>query len=88
MKRRFPLPESLGGGEQELFGIHEVYYTDGKVDGWTKDSMIGYFESVDELMASLKQMLDDVNRSAHDVLDYDAHPLAVIGKPLDEKKDE
>lgn len=72
MKRRFPLPKSLGGGEQELFGVHEVYYADGKVDGWTKDSMFGYFETVAELEACLKQMLSDYERSKHDILDYHA----------------
>lgn len=72
MRRRFPARRK-GQPEQVLYGLHEVYYDEKKrVDGWTKEAMFGYFESVDELMACLKQMRRDAKRSKKDVLDYHA----------------
>jgi hypothetical protein len=59
------------GAGNITYALHETHYDkDGKVDGYTGEPMCGHFESVDELIASLKQMLSDAERSKDDVLDY------------------
>lgn len=72
MRRRFPALRK-GQPEQVLYGLHEVYYDENKkVDGWTKEAMFGYFETVEDLLATLKQMHTDAEKSKADVLDYHA----------------
>lgn len=55
------------------YALHEAYYPQGKTipDGWTENAMCGHYETVDDLIASLKQMLRDAKRSRNDVLDYE-----------------
>jgi hypothetical protein len=77
MKRVFP--PVAGKKQAPVYGLHEVYYIDGKVDGWTTDSMIGYFESPEELKETIAMMLRDAN-TVREVLDYDAKPTKKKGK--------
>ena len=57
----------------EFYGLHEVFYHEyeERSMSWTKNSLIGYFDTVDELIASLELMLKDANRFKDDVLDYE-----------------
>jgi len=49
------------------YDIHEVYYSKKKrkliPDGWTKDPILGGFESMEDLECSLARMLLDVLKS-------------------------
>jgi hypothetical protein len=60
----------------DWYGLHEAFYTDGKPEGWTKDSVIGEFESVEDLVKSLEMMLNDAKRFQDDVLEYTECPPA------------
>lgn len=47
--------------DQVYFGCHEVYYNDnGKETSMTSDSVIGYFDSVEDMIASLELILKDI----------------------------
>ena len=71
MKKKFPSLIHPGSVEY-AYGLHEVYYKDDGVtpEGWTEDSLIGYFENVRELRLTLQQMLTDVSLR-EDVLEFD-----------------
>ncbi|QDT55720.1 hypothetical protein Pan44_37660 [Caulifigura coniformis] len=56
------------------YGLHEAFYTDCQPEGWTKDSVIGEFESVEDLVTSLEKMLNDARRFRGDVLEYTEGP--------------
>lgn len=50
-------------------GVHEVYYDKkGKVDGWTKDSIIGG-QSIEELLLVVETMKKDILKD-QPILDY------------------
>ena len=70
MKRRFP--SILHEGSYEVsYGLYEVFYDDsGNVDGWTEESLIGYFESPKELITAVEMMLNDIIRF-QEILDYE-----------------
>jgi len=58
------------------YAIHECYYDEkGKPDGWTNEPMCGHYDTVDDLIGSLEQMLRDAKRSKNDVLDYEPKKL-------------
>lgn len=62
-------------GQEDTYALHEAYYEkgpDGKVEGWTQDSICGHFESVEELISSLELMLKDAKRTRDDILEYQA----------------
>ncbi len=47
--------------DREFFGVHEIHYNKvGEATGMTCDSVIGYFESVEEMVASLELILNDI----------------------------
>ena len=52
------------------YGLHEVHYIDKKLWGWTEDSMIGAFETPEEMILSLKTMIKDAQLSSDDILNY------------------
>lgn len=53
------------------YGLHEVFYDEnGKPTSCTENSMIGYFESPDELIASVNLMKNDIDKHK-DILDMD-----------------
>lgn len=56
-----------------FYGVHETFYDKNKkVDGYTENPIFGgSFESPEELIASLEQILNDVKKSKNDILDYD-----------------
>lgn len=49
---------------QKWYSVKEVYYTDGKIDGWAQDSMEAGGETVEELIQELELMLKDVKTKA------------------------
>jgi hypothetical protein len=51
-------------------GVHEAYYKNGKVNGWTKDPMI-VGDSVTELFRVLTMIRKDIKLHKDDILDYD-----------------
>ncbi len=58
------------------FALHEVYYDEaGKPAQWTDEPECGHFDSVDELIQAIEQMLRDAKLCAEDILDFDAKPL-------------
>lgn len=61
------------GSVSYTYALHEAYYPDGMTipDGWTENAMCGHYETVDDLLDSLKQMLRDAKRCRNDVLDYE-----------------
>jgi hypothetical protein len=61
-----------GVAKHETFALHETFYADdGKtVEGYTEEPMCGHYESVDDLIKGLEQMLSDVKRSKDDILEY------------------
>ena len=51
MRRQHPTGEAL-------YGIYEVYYDkEGKVEGWTENSMTGEWETLDDLKGDLEYLL-------------------------------
>ena len=56
-------------GQQDYYGLHEVYYKGGKPWLWTTEpEIVG--ETLDELGSVLRMMLNDFEKSKHDVLEY------------------
>lgn len=66
MKRVFI--EQATGEEIEWYGIHEVYYDNGKVSGFTEDATRVSAEGLDELRQTLEWMLAALDKPT---LDYD-----------------
>lgn len=53
----------FNGKMQVWYDIHEVYYAkNGKPNGWTKDPIIGGFDSRQDAILSLSDMLRDIIR--------------------------
>ena len=53
------------------YALHECYYDEeGMTQGWTDAPECGHYDSPDELIAALEQMLNDARRWKEDVLDY------------------
>ena len=50
-------------------GIHEVYYEQGKIDGWTKEPII-VGDNVEELYSILETIRTDIEKSKNDILEY------------------
>jgi len=53
MKHEFP---DAVGGPVTMYGLHEVFYENGTISTFTKESVCGLYESVAELTAALKLM--------------------------------
>ena len=50
-----------------IFALHEVFYDDGKIEGWTERPIdLDGFESVDDLLGTMKMMMKDIEN--HPVL--------------------
>ena len=56
------------------FGMHEVFYKDGKPTGWTKDALFGRFDTVEDLVGTLEYMHNDAIRYKDRILRYDMEP--------------
>lgn len=57
----------------DTFALHEVYYDEaGKPAQWTDEPECGHFDSVEELIEAIEQMLRDAKLCAEDILDFDA----------------
>lgn len=48
--------------KKKIYGLHEVYYGEKGELSWTKNSMIGYFETKKELIETLGMMLKDARK--------------------------
>ena len=64
-KDRLPTEMSIALGQKFgiWYGLHEVYYKDGKPHGWTEDSVIGGFEMKSEMIKDLELMLRDAKKN-------------------------
>ena len=56
------------------FGLHEVFYEEDKPAGWTEYSLVGQFETVEDLVETLEQMHSDAIRYKDRILRYDMKP--------------
>lgn len=56
--------------EGDSLGVHEAYYEDGKVIGYTKDPVI-VGDSIEDLKEVLAMISRDIERCKDDILDYD-----------------
>jgi hypothetical protein len=53
--------QTSNGKEYVSYGVHEVYYgKDGKESSMTTDSMVGYYDSVEDMIESLELILKDI----------------------------
>lgn len=70
----------------ESYAIHECFYDDsGRTLGWTETPETGHYDSVEDLIEGLKQILRDVEKSKDDVLDYNSKPESNEWEADDEK---
>jgi len=78
MRHEDPLPEhmvkALKKKTNVWYGLHEVHYRNGKPHGWTEDSMVGAFESKEDLIQALAMMMSDVIKHA-EVLQFEVTNL-------------
>lgn len=57
------------------YALHECYYDEeGKTQGWTDEPECSHYDSPEELITALEQMLNDARRCKDDLLDYAAQP--------------
>ncbi len=63
---------------EEVYQIHEVFYEEGEVKGWTENGVAPIGETKKELKRELKRMLDSLDKP---VLDYET------GKPVKKEKE-
>jgi hypothetical protein len=63
------------------YGVCETYYCKQGV-GFTENSMVGWFESVDELKKSVDMIHNDIHRNKP-ILDWDNKGEQVNDKPTD-----
>lgn len=66
-----PKPGEKPAGVFEYYQIHETYYDENGGIGFSGNPVTPYGENVDELIAHLKKLLNDVERSKDDVLEYE-----------------
>jgi hypothetical protein len=53
------------------YQIHEAYYDDsGKVELWTENSASPFGETVEELLNDTRMMLNDIEKSQGEILEY------------------
>ena len=53
------------------YALHEAHYDkNGKMDGWTADSVSSHGDSPKELIEILEMMLNDAKKSQKDIVDY------------------
>lgn len=61
---RYILHDKDEDKEKHWIGLHEVYYTDGVIDGWTENPVrfaCDAWEGVEGLIESLQMALEDAN---------------------------
>lgn len=63
---------------EEIYQIHEVFYEEGEVKGWTENGIAPLGETKKKLKKELKRMLDSLDKP---VLDY------ATGKPVKTEKE-
>lgn len=74
MKTRLadPIDESVWIEPHWIYWLHEVYYNNKwRIKNRTADSVIWYYDSIDELVAEIKLMYKDVMNTKDIVLDCD-----------------
>lgn len=56
----------------KTFGVHETFYDNGEIQCFTTNPInLGGYESKDDLLKSLNQIKNDIDKSKDDVVDYD-----------------
>jgi len=55
-------------GNEDWYQIHEVYYKDGKVDGYTTNGIAAGGNTLEELRVELNRMLESLDK---EVLQYE-----------------
>jgi hypothetical protein len=60
--------------EETWYGIHEVFYKDGKIALWTEKPVEVLADSVEDLGEVLKMMMKDYRLSKEAVLDFNMQP--------------
>lgn len=67
-----PVEKSVWIEPHWIYWLHEVYYNKNwRIKNWTADSVIWYYDSVEELIDEVKLMYHDVMNSWEIVLDCD-----------------
>lgn len=57
------------------YGLYEIYYDDkNRITSWTKDSMVGEYDSAEELEREIAIMLAEAIRNRNCILNYDMKP--------------
>ena len=55
-------------GDEDWYQIHEVYYKDGKVSGYTKNGIAAGGNTLEELRAELIRMIESLDK---EVIQYE-----------------